>query len=128
MVRKVQAGQGGGWASEEAAVVGRRAWVISSYVLEAGLTAFAGELHMGSEGQRVRQQGRFVGFLLEQLCEWLVVPFVEIGIATEDLGFKSQTLFPTLSVRFIIHIKVEVMGRRGERNTWKLRRGSRQGG
>lgn len=59
--------------------------MISRYVLEVGLTAFAGELHMGSEGKRVRQQGRFLGFWLEQLCEWLVVPFVEMR--NSDRGF-----------------------------------------
>lgn len=53
--------------------------MISRYVLEVGLTEFVGGLHVGSEGKEVRQQRRFVGFWLEQLCEWLVVPFAEMG-------------------------------------------------
>lgn len=43
------------------------------------------------------------------------------------MGCKSQSLFCMLSVRFIIHIKVEIMGGGGERNKGKLRRGSKVG-
>lgn len=67
--------------------------MISRYVLEVGLAAFVGGLHVGSERKKVRQQGRFVGFWFEQLCERLLVPFVEMGNIESIWGVNHNLCF-----------------------------------